>query len=157
MNKTGQESRQIKCKNCNGVMDLDFDKGIAICPYCGSTETIGESDTIKIERMRQKAEADKRNHEQKEAERQASEDAIKEFKRRPLSKVILAVACLALLLTVSNFRYRPFASIMMAIAGAVLAFSWVIGAGLAKNVKQRSYIIVTIVGFALLIFAFSLG
>lgn len=148
---------QIKCKNCNGIMELDFNNGIATCPYCGSTETIAESDTVKIERMRQKAETEKRTFEKEEAERQERKIAIEEFKRKPLSKVVLVVAFLALILAISNFRYRAFASIVMVVAGAVLAFSWIVGAGLAKKAKQRSYIVFAIVGFMLFIVAFSLG
>lgn len=155
--EANQMPQQIKCKNCNGIMELDFDKGVAVCPYCGSTEPIVESDSVKIERMRQKERAERRVREKEEAEHKERKNAIDDFKRKPLSKVILVATFLALLLAVSNFRYRTFASIVMIIAGVVLGFSWLVGAGLAKRAKQHSYIIFAIVGFALLILAFSLG
>lgn len=27
---------QHKCQNCGGTVELDYDKAIFICPYCGS-------------------------------------------------------------------------------------------------------------------------
>lgn len=43
---------RLKCQNCNGVMDVDEDKMIAFCPYCGSKNLIIESDVVKVEKIR---------------------------------------------------------------------------------------------------------
>lgn len=155
--ESSKKTRELKCKGCNGVMEVDFDNGVAICPYCGSTETISESDSVKIERMRRKSEAERRKHELEAAERQERKEAIGDFKAGELSKVLIGGAVLALLLASANFNYRPFASALMLVSGAVLAFSWIVGAGHAKKVRQQSYIFFAIAGLVLLIVAFSLG
>lgn len=43
---------RLKCQDCNGVMDIDEDKMIAFCPYCGSKKLIMESDVVKVEKIR---------------------------------------------------------------------------------------------------------
>lgn len=45
---------RLKCQNCNGVMDVDEDKMIAFCPYCGSKNLIIESDVVRVERIKSK-------------------------------------------------------------------------------------------------------
>ena len=45
----------LRCKSCDGVLEIDDDREILFCPYCGSKELFLESDAIKVERMRTKA------------------------------------------------------------------------------------------------------
>ena len=45
---------QLKCKSCNGTMNLDEEREVLFCPYCGSKEIFAESDSIKRERIRAK-------------------------------------------------------------------------------------------------------
>lgn len=46
---------RLKCQDCNGTLEIDEKREIAICPYCGSKNLIPESDNVKIERMRTNA------------------------------------------------------------------------------------------------------
>lgn len=46
---------QIKCNSCNGVMDIDKDRPILLCPYCGSKELIVESDKVTAQRIKSSA------------------------------------------------------------------------------------------------------
>lgn len=46
---------QLKCKSCNGVMDVDEDRPILMCPFCGSKEIILEGDKVTIQRIKSKA------------------------------------------------------------------------------------------------------
>lgn len=32
-----------KCQNCGGTVELDYDKAIFICPYCGSHYALAQS------------------------------------------------------------------------------------------------------------------
>lgn len=43
---------KLKCQECNGIMEVDSDKQVAMCPYCGSKKLIIESDDVKIEKIR---------------------------------------------------------------------------------------------------------
>lgn len=43
---------QMVCNHCNGVMNVDCNRSILLCPYCGSKDLIIESDTVIIERIR---------------------------------------------------------------------------------------------------------
>ncbi len=45
----------MKCKKCDGDMTLSKDGKMLICPYCGTTELVDESDAVKTERIRQDA------------------------------------------------------------------------------------------------------
>lgn len=42
----------LRCKHCDGVLDVNDDQNILFCPYCGSKELVLESDVVKVERMR---------------------------------------------------------------------------------------------------------
>lgn len=46
---------QLKCKSCNGVMDIDEDRPILKCSFCGSKEIILEGDKVAIQRIKSKA------------------------------------------------------------------------------------------------------
>lgn len=48
----------LKCKECGGVLEVDADREVLSCPYCGSKELFLESDEVKIERIRLKAYTD---------------------------------------------------------------------------------------------------
>lgn len=50
---------KLKCKECNGTMEVDKEKGIICCPYCGSKELIDESDAVKIVKTITDAELEK--------------------------------------------------------------------------------------------------
>ena len=55
----------LKCEACNGMMDVDEDREILTCPYCGSKNLIPISDAVKIEKIRQEAELEKKRLEYK--------------------------------------------------------------------------------------------
>lgn len=50
---------RLKCSECQGIMDVDFDKQVIQCPYCGSKSLLIESDEIKIEQIRSSARLEK--------------------------------------------------------------------------------------------------
>lgn len=49
---------QLKCQSCRGIMDLDKDKEVLFCPFCGSKELLSVSDAVKIEQIRNKTTRD---------------------------------------------------------------------------------------------------
>lgn len=42
----------LKCNECGGILDVDDQKKVLFCPYCGSKELLVESDAVKIEQIR---------------------------------------------------------------------------------------------------------
>lgn len=45
----------LKCEDCLGTMDIDENREIISCPYCGSKKIIPISDAVRIEKIRQEA------------------------------------------------------------------------------------------------------
>ncbi len=45
----------LKCSSCNGVLQIEENREILSCPYCGSKELISESDAVKIARTQSDA------------------------------------------------------------------------------------------------------
>lgn len=39
---------KLVCEDCGGTMDIDSNKEIMMCPFCGSKKIILESDEVKI-------------------------------------------------------------------------------------------------------------
>lgn len=54
------KTKKLICESCGGTMEVDADKSIISCPYCGSKELIEESDEVKIAKI--KADAEVRKH-----------------------------------------------------------------------------------------------
>lgn len=42
----------LRCNDCGGVMNVDQNREILCCPYCGSKAFVPESDDVKKERIR---------------------------------------------------------------------------------------------------------
>lgn len=45
----------LKCKSCGAALNIDEDREIMCCPFCGSKEIFEESDDVKKTRIRSKA------------------------------------------------------------------------------------------------------
>lgn len=48
---TERKSIKLRCEECNGILEVDPEKQILSCPYCGSKKFIQESDEITIARI----------------------------------------------------------------------------------------------------------
>ena len=101
--KSGSEIIRLRCTNCEGIMDIDAEKQIISCPYCGSKSLILESDDVKIEKIRAKTEEykqDKQNelsrqqleYLKEQDKRRSIEDSAREFRRSKLCKFLIGFA-----------------------------------------------------------------
>lgn len=52
------KSRQLRCQNCDGVMNVEEDKNVLLCPYCGSKELLIENDNVKIAKIKSQTRKD---------------------------------------------------------------------------------------------------
>ena len=96
---------QMKCQDCNGIMDVDEDKQILFCPYCGSKKLILENDDVIIEKIRSSAELEKeRIHKDVELAKQSHEIKVKkhDFKEEILSIILVVIAIIFFMFV---FRY----------------------------------------------------
>ena len=48
------KARTLECSKCGGLMTVDSDNSVMICPYCGNKELIKESDNVIKQRIRSK-------------------------------------------------------------------------------------------------------
>ena len=47
-----EKTTQMVCQECGGVMNMDGERTILMCPYCGSKKLIVENDEVKIARIK---------------------------------------------------------------------------------------------------------
>ena len=50
---------KLVCEDCGGTMNIDSDKQIMMCPFCGSKKIILESDDVKIATINAEADVEK--------------------------------------------------------------------------------------------------
>ena len=60
---TAATTIKLTCEDCKGVMEVDVDKQIISCPYCGSKKFVKESDEVTIARIDKQKAIDKMRHE----------------------------------------------------------------------------------------------
>ncbi|MDE6733298.1 MAG: hypothetical protein K2J77_10530 [Oscillospiraceae bacterium] len=101
-------ANQFNCPNCGGALNIDPHGSTVECPFCGSrfplSELLGESDSVKIERIRRDVELGRQNLElermrQAEAEIERTETA----KKSVLGKVAMVIAVISLMMCISAF------------------------------------------------------
>lgn len=79
-----EELSTMRCSRCDGYVDIDEERGIISCPYCGAKKRIPVSDDVRIAREKRRAEVElkrlemeekerERRHQEREKERQAQE------------------------------------------------------------------------------------
>ena len=50
---------KLVCEDCGGTMNIDADKQILMCPFCGSKKIILEGDEVKISKIQADADVEK--------------------------------------------------------------------------------------------------
>lgn len=79
-----EELSTMRCSRCDGYVDIDEERGIISCPYCGAKKRIPVSDDVRIAREKRRAEVElkrlemeekerERRHQEREKERQEQE------------------------------------------------------------------------------------
>lgn len=70
---------KLTCSDCGGTMDIDADKKVLLCPFCGSKKIILESDEVKMAKIQADADVEKARmkHEADMADREELEKSNK--------------------------------------------------------------------------------
>ena len=101
----------VKCKNCGADLKLDAKRKITYCPFCGSKDTITESDDVFIARMKNDLARERLKLERKRL-RTHFRDLSKDTQGLIIAAIILFVSCFApwILLEITSdkdSRYTP--------------------------------------------------
>lgn len=162
------QSVLLQCKKCGGNLETNIDNPILYCPYCGSKELVEESDSVKIERIKNNAYRDieiNRIKYQSENEKVALQielerlnfEKIEKFKSSKLSKVIIVCAILCFMLSIGGFencRYRidyMISSIVMCIQSILFCVSYFLGIQIIKLKNTNLYLLIALIAFILFV------
>ncbi len=167
------------CDNCGGKLEVDPNNRLARCPFCGTCFSVsgllGESEDVKIERIRgdielgrqnvelgrQSIEAQRLRLEEMEALRSDPEQRAKAFKKSGLSKVTMIFAVISILTSLLAFvPNTPFHSVGVGIVAAIQAIFYLVTFFLGMQVipqKGKNLHILTFVLGVLLMIPFSVS
>lgn len=153
----------MKCKKCDGDMTLSKDGKMMICPYCGTTELVDESDAVKTERIRQDAykeiesgkrqiESERLKHEIERDRAADDKELLKAFKKGKLSKILVIFAIISFLVAfVSLSGGFSIAGVIALAQGIIYTAAWLIGMQVFKVKFRKLYVLLAIIGFVLII------
>jgi len=147
---------KLKCKNCDGTLEVDEEQEVLHCPYCGSSEIIKLADEVAIQKIKSKTEKEIKFKEmdmQAEKEKKADEkEAAKEYKKSKLGKFTIALAVIFFLVALGSFGNTDIILGIIALAQAGLAgASWAMGAKMIKEPKPNMQLISFGVALALML------
>ncbi len=157
---------QMRCKSCNGVMNVDDERKVLICPYCGSKELIAESNEVTIERIRSRTykeiEFKKLEHEDEKEKRLEEKERNEAFSKSKLSTASLVFAIICGIMTLAGFNSGHLLSGFIALVQTMMfILSLLLGKQIIKldstriaNIKldnHNSAIILAVIGFLLII------
>lgn len=153
---TNVKTIQMRCKICDGVMTVDENNSVMMCPYCGSKELIQESDDVIIERIKNEANKDiersKLEYEERKEKRQEEKELSQKFKNGKLIKVIIAAFVISLITLILSFRQGMILAGLVALVQAVLfACALLMGLQIIKEKKPNLHIVAAILAFILII------
>lgn len=161
------------CKNCNGKIEIDADKEVTVCPFCGTkyatAEILRESDAVRLEKLKLQAEREREQRkrdnarEQEALAKQKNEADLKNlelhaFKNGAFSKVLLVFFAFSVLGVWQSFSHgriaRGFIALLMA---ALFIGAWLMGMQLIKAPKKGFHTVLAIAAFVLIIPFFTVG
>lgn len=147
---------KLKCKNCNGDLEVDVDKGEYTCPYCGDKEKIVDSDAVQIEKVKSNTYKEMEyarmaNENEREARNEKKEEQ-KAYRKSKFSKVTVIFVFICLIAMISSFSAGHILSgIIALIQTGLFAVSWLMGMQIIKEKKKFIYMALAILAFVLIV------
>ena len=97
------EVRKLKCHQCGGAIQLDDDRQVLFCPYCGSQELLidNDSDEVKIARITSRtalAKQKEKNRHEEEMRKVTENDLIKNRDDNRNSLIVTSICLIVMLL-----------------------------------------------------------
>lgn len=154
-----KEILQLKCKSCGGTLNVDENRTILCCPFCGSKELIQESDEVIIQRIKSQTykdiELEKIKFESEKEQKKAVDKQYNNFKKGKFSKVlIVAFIICVLVMGISFSNGRILSGVVAIIQAGLFAISWLMGMQFIKEKIPRLHILLATIGFLLIILFF---
>ncbi|MBR4727414.1 MAG: hypothetical protein IK080_05930 [Clostridia bacterium] len=151
----------IVCPQCGAKLTIDENQNQTICEYCdavfSNADLLGESDVVRMERMRQKTEQERMKQELTIAEKEEEQAQISQFKKSKLSKVVLVFAVFAVVGCISSFGEGSIVSGFMMIPSAAMFFcSWLSGMHIIDLKIRSAHVICMVAGLVFLLVGVSM-
>lgn len=153
---TSNETIELRCKACNGIMTQEKDGEILVCPFCGSKELIKSSDTVAVEKIKQQTEFKKWEREDLKEQQQAKEKEERSYKFGAFGTISIVFAVICGFVSVFSFiGSRNFLGVLAGIIALVqmLLFlaSVITRRGLIKSKLKYLPTLLMVAGFVLFI------
>lgn len=148
---------KLKCENCGAKLEVNKDLDKINCNFCGA-EILIDDEASELRRVEEvKLQARKQNHEQSIKEKKELEElnAVDNFKKGKLSKLLLIFAALCGIVMFS--RGFSVAGFIAFIQTVLFIASWLFGMDIIRHSNKKLYVILAFIGFALIIPFFYLG
>lgn len=151
------------CEKCGGVLQVDADKEVVACPYCGNKTLILESDEVTKERIRTSAqkevELERLKVEDRERQRvlekeqkQEKEQHAEQFKKSKWNKWLIIAFLIAALCAYYCFsKGGILAGILAVIKAGCFGVAWAMGMQIIKEKRHYIHILIALVGLVLII------
>lgn len=94
---------KLTCSDCGGTMDIDADKKVLLCPFCGSKKIILESDEVKIAKIQADADVEKARMEHESEMRRQEYDNEEQKRNDKEENIILIVVGIFLIVMIAVF------------------------------------------------------
>ncbi len=149
-----------KCANCGATLDINQSKETTVCPYCrasfNTSELLGESDELKIEKMKTEAykdiESKKLQHEIDKENKEEKQKELDNFKKSKLKKWLVPCSIISGICTLGCFSSGDtLAGFIALVQMAAYITALLMGYQVVKEKFKYMRILIAIVGFILII------
>jgi len=153
---TGARMIRLKCRNCNGDLDVDADKGEYTCPFCGDREKLVDSDAVTIEKLKNNTYkeieyAKMANEKEKDAYNEKKEYQ-KAYRKSKFSKVTMVFLFISFVMALTSFSsHYVMSGIIALIQTGLFAVSWLMGMQIIREKKKFVYMALAVLGFLLFV------
>lgn len=158
---------QLRCKDCGGIMNVEENKTVLSCPYCGSKEFISESDEVKIEKIKndtyKEIELQKLKYEEQRERRLEDQEKQKERlleDQREAKEFLHSALCWFIIFSLGGAMFfclpsliskRILSSIISIAQIILLVLSLLIGTRVIKGGRLHLHILPLIISYILII------
>lgn len=101
---TSKKTIKLTCEDCGGEMNIEAERNVLTCPYCGSKKLIAESDEVTIARINKEVDTERMRFE-KEKREYEEELRVKKNKEESTDIIKYSVYILILICIVILFTY----------------------------------------------------
>ena len=154
--QTGARMIKLKCKNCNGDLEVDADKGEYTCPYCGDREKILDSDAVAIEKLKsntyKEMEYARMANEKEKEDRKEKKEEQKSYRKSKFSKLTIVFVFICIIAAIGSFSsHHVLSGVIAVIQTGLFATSWLMGMQIIKEKRKFIYIALAALAFILII------